>query len=450
MFETGDIDAELTAARVLFSRKLHYLISQHVKHSAKFIVRQNEDSNGFETWRRLFKKLSLPGARRSTSLLTQLLDFKVQPGNLINLGKHGGGQRSTMKANGKPTSSQYHGLTYHVAEAREPSFSEMTLPRHRLTAGRGSVGHAFQMHLARLRHLQSCVVNPVPEFWALVHAEAQWLTAVHDSLAWLGSSATALQPLATGMTRGQHGETFRSGDRELGSASCLKRKSALSEERLGRLRHRPIVDFCLSSFALPEASSPLRPQPSRDERNFCGPYNRTFAGEQRWSVRPALLLAESSWFEEDERPLAEVWDSLAHVGLDYAFRPAALGTDSGLVLSALDVSGIVFSIMSGQNLVTFSFPECLDTIPAGSTPTSFKGPFDDVAFEFCFETLQCFSQTPSLASSANTFHSQLATETFYGDLARFALRFGRLAYLLAFSGHPIWAHPLLRCQRCRH
>ena len=186
-----------------------------------------------------------------------------------------------------------------------------------------------------------------------------------------GSSATALQPLATGMTRGQHGETFRSGDRELGSASCVKCKSALSEERLGRLRHRPIVDFCLSSFALPEASSPLRPQPSRDERNFCGPYNRTFAGEQQWSVRafkthgrltrgpgsfpgdsvnvactilaptsnnvitlhtalsaegPALLLAESSWFEEDEHPLAEVWDSLAHVGLDYAFRRAALGT----------------------------------------------------------------------------------------------------------------------------
>ena len=73
--DTGHVDAAQTANRVLFSRKLHYLISQLVRDSAKLIVRQNEDSNGFETWRRLYKKFSLPGATRSTSLLTQLLDF---------------------------------------------------------------------------------------------------------------------------------------------------------------------------------------------------------------------------------------------------------------------------------------------------------------------------------------------------------------------------------------
>ena len=33
--DTGDVDAEATAARVLFSRKLHYLLSQLVKDSAK-------------------------------------------------------------------------------------------------------------------------------------------------------------------------------------------------------------------------------------------------------------------------------------------------------------------------------------------------------------------------------------------------------------------------------
>ena len=63
--DTGDPDLEATANRVLFSRKLHYLISQLVKDSAKLVVRQNEDSNGFETWRRLYKKFSLPGATRS-------------------------------------------------------------------------------------------------------------------------------------------------------------------------------------------------------------------------------------------------------------------------------------------------------------------------------------------------------------------------------------------------
>ena len=47
--------------------------------SAKLIVRQNEDSNGFETWRRPYKMFSQPGATRSTTLLTQLLDFKFNP-----------------------------------------------------------------------------------------------------------------------------------------------------------------------------------------------------------------------------------------------------------------------------------------------------------------------------------------------------------------------------------
>ena len=50
-----------------------------MKDSAKLIVRQNEDNNGFETWRRLYNKFSLPGATRSTSLLTRLLDVKFNP-----------------------------------------------------------------------------------------------------------------------------------------------------------------------------------------------------------------------------------------------------------------------------------------------------------------------------------------------------------------------------------
>ena len=79
VLDTGDIDPEATAARVLFSRKLHYLLSQLVKDSARLVVRQNVDSNGFETWRRLYHKFALPDATRSTALLTQLLDFKFNP-----------------------------------------------------------------------------------------------------------------------------------------------------------------------------------------------------------------------------------------------------------------------------------------------------------------------------------------------------------------------------------
>ena len=60
--ELGDVvvDREATARRVTFSRKLHYLLANLTTESATLIVRQNYESNGFETWRRLVKKYSLP------------------------------------------------------------------------------------------------------------------------------------------------------------------------------------------------------------------------------------------------------------------------------------------------------------------------------------------------------------------------------------------------------
>ncbi|CAE7254846.1 RE2 [Symbiodinium natans] len=70
------LDQTATAGRVTFSRKLHYLLANLTSESALLVVRQNYDSNGFETWRRLVKKFALPDAARHVSLLTQLLDFR--------------------------------------------------------------------------------------------------------------------------------------------------------------------------------------------------------------------------------------------------------------------------------------------------------------------------------------------------------------------------------------
>ena len=68
------VDRAATAARVTFSRKLHYLLANLTTDAARLVVRQNYDSNGFETWRRLVKKFALPDATRHVSLLTQLLE----------------------------------------------------------------------------------------------------------------------------------------------------------------------------------------------------------------------------------------------------------------------------------------------------------------------------------------------------------------------------------------
>lgn len=74
-------DQEHAESIVKFSRKLHYMLAQLCAGSARLLVRQNVGNNGFETWRRLHEKFSLPDATRHVSLLTRLLgwNFKTEP-----------------------------------------------------------------------------------------------------------------------------------------------------------------------------------------------------------------------------------------------------------------------------------------------------------------------------------------------------------------------------------
>ena len=71
-----DPDSEqITKSRVLFSRKLHYLLALITEDAAKLVVRQNLTGNGFETWRLLCQKFTLPGTTRDVGLLSQILGF---------------------------------------------------------------------------------------------------------------------------------------------------------------------------------------------------------------------------------------------------------------------------------------------------------------------------------------------------------------------------------------
>ena len=72
------VDRAASAARVTFSRKLHYVLANLTSESANLVVRQNYESNGFETWHRLVKKFALPDAARHVSFLTQLSDFRFE------------------------------------------------------------------------------------------------------------------------------------------------------------------------------------------------------------------------------------------------------------------------------------------------------------------------------------------------------------------------------------
>ena len=73
---TGALPADEAANMRMFSRKLHYLLANLCTGSARLLVRQNDAGNGFETWRRLSQRFSLPDATRHVSLLTRILEWK--------------------------------------------------------------------------------------------------------------------------------------------------------------------------------------------------------------------------------------------------------------------------------------------------------------------------------------------------------------------------------------
>ena len=84
---TGALPPDEAANMRMFSRKLHYLLANLCTGSARLLVRQNEAGNGFETWRRLSQRFSLPDATRHVSLLTRilakLLNKTSMPGKLL-------------------------------------------------------------------------------------------------------------------------------------------------------------------------------------------------------------------------------------------------------------------------------------------------------------------------------------------------------------------------------
>ena len=64
------------AGLVRFSRQLHYLLAQLTTDSARLVVHGNVELNGFELWRLLSTRFSLPRTALDISLLTKVLEFR--------------------------------------------------------------------------------------------------------------------------------------------------------------------------------------------------------------------------------------------------------------------------------------------------------------------------------------------------------------------------------------
>ena len=75
-FATALQQEEETVEMRMFPGKLHRLLASLCIGSARLLVRQNVAGNGFEAWRRLSQRFSLPDATRHVSLLTKILEWK--------------------------------------------------------------------------------------------------------------------------------------------------------------------------------------------------------------------------------------------------------------------------------------------------------------------------------------------------------------------------------------
>ena len=141
-----------------------------------------------------------------------------------------------------------------------------------------------RLHLARLRHLLSCVAVSIKEFWALAHAEGTWLCLERESLCWLrdllvpgpdGADWSRLWPCWLEILRRKPG----SWKRMLRKAQARAvRREAWQSSFQG---HRGLLSRQLQTHGGLLVCSP---PPEWDRKYCCAPCGKVFASRQHWSV----------------------------------------------------------------------------------------------------------------------------------------------------------------------
>ncbi|CAE7657229.1 unnamed protein product [Symbiodinium sp. CCMP2592] len=140
------------------------------------------------------------------------------------------------------------------------------------------------LHLARLRHLAACATNPIPELWALLHAEANWLASARHSLEWL-CELVAEEGWAPSAPEAWHlwMDTIRCNP---GRWKRLLRKAQQRAVRREAWHSAGVYHRGLLSKQLRIAGGILLEPVMElwDRRECCGPCRQTFPNLQAWSV----------------------------------------------------------------------------------------------------------------------------------------------------------------------
>ena len=192
--------------------------------------------------------------------------------------------RSLTSAEHSSLANAYHQMAFSMLRPLYTVEEARHIAAQRALALLGLPSMDTLLHLARLRHLQSCVTVGIEEFWALAHAEAQWLQSVQLSLAWLadlvGFPSNAPDPCSAWpfwrdmilqtpakwkglIKKAQH----RAVRREAWTSAAVYHQGLLSRQL------RLAGGFLIGD----------RPE-EWDARQCCAPCGKTFPSLQAWSV----------------------------------------------------------------------------------------------------------------------------------------------------------------------
>ena len=178
----------------------------------------------------------------------------------------------------------YHGMCFHMLR---PSFSHeeaLHLGGARVLALLELPALPTLLHVARLRHLLSCMRTAVPVMWAMLHWQGTWLASARSSLRWLWA-------LLDGGAQYPDWEAAWRCWRELCVSHPQKWKGFVRKaqtqatfKELWESAETQHLGLIVRQLRLKGASTPARPKPVGPIRHCCAPCQRIFASYQAWSV----------------------------------------------------------------------------------------------------------------------------------------------------------------------
>ncbi|CAE7910651.1 unnamed protein product [Symbiodinium necroappetens] len=198
---------------------------------------------------------------------------------------HGAGSWGTLKSSEVAIlSAAYHGMACYMLRPQFTYEQAMHLSRSRVLALLGLPSIPTLLHVARLRHLLSCLATGVPVMWAILHWHGHWLDSARSSIAWLwehtdhGASTSCWRDAWVLWKEWcLHQPRRWKGLIRNAQAQAIRQEHWLSSER----HHSGLICRQLRQAGafLPSDAPSLA-----NQQHFCAPCLKRFATYQAWSV----------------------------------------------------------------------------------------------------------------------------------------------------------------------